>query len=305
MANNLLSTQELASLMNVTETTIKRWADEGKVACRKTLGGHRKFVLKDVIRFAEEHSISLSGHEASPSLKSKFDSLEFAIYTNNYSKISERFFIEAMKADGESLYALLLYLYRHHISFPVITDEVIRPALNRIGEKWMNGELEVNQEHRASHAIAEAMIRLAPDLHHKAKNGYSVVCACPEGEYHEFGIRSLAYALATEGWNVHYIGANTPVESMKTFVKEITPELICLSFTILQKKSKLIQEVRTLGALAHSYGAKLIIGGYNTGKFSKEDFDCDEIAHSVHDAVAYIRHAYQLKPGPKSEQRKS
>lgn len=291
--------------MNVTETTIKRWADEGKIPCHKTLGGHRKFAFKDILRFGEEHSIVLSGTVRPPIHKSKSDTLEFAIHTNNYSKISEIFFNEALSADSEGLFTLLLYLYRHHIGFSTITDEIIRPALTRVGEMWKSGELEVNQEHRASQAIAAAMIRLAPELHHKTKNGYSAMCACPEGEYHEFGIRSLAYALATEGWKVHYIGANTPVETMMTFMKEMKPDLICISFTIVQKKNRLARELRTLGAFAHSYGAKYIVGGYNAGAFTKEDFSCDEITHSVHDAIAYIRDIFQLKPGPKREQHTS
>jgi excisionase family DNA binding protein len=52
MQRTILSTADVARLFNVTETTVKRWADEGVLRCQKTPGGHRRFVIKYVVEFA-------------------------------------------------------------------------------------------------------------------------------------------------------------------------------------------------------------------------------------------------------------
>src|SRR2546423_349712 len=39
------STKELAEMWDVSESTVKRWADAGALRCRKTVGGHRKFEM--------------------------------------------------------------------------------------------------------------------------------------------------------------------------------------------------------------------------------------------------------------------
>jgi excisionase family DNA binding protein len=299
MDRSTLSTQEVAALMSVTDTTVKRWADSGALPCSKTPGGHRKFLTKDVLHFAESHGSTIPGALPAPMSAGQRSQLEFAVITRNYSKIAEVFFQESMQGDREGLLELLLYVYRHRITFDAIVDEIIRPALMKIGELWKEGKLEVNQEHRASQAITEAMVRLAPELHRKPSNGLSAVCACLEGEYHEFGLRSLSYTLEADGWKVHYIGVNTPADTLSTFITAMKPELICVSCTIVTKRSKVIDQLDIIGKAARTYGAKILLGGYNAEELDRKDISIDFIAHSVYEALNFVKDAFHLRPGPK------
>jgi excisionase family DNA binding protein len=299
MPNSTLSTQEVAALINVTETTIKRWADSGTLPCSKTAGGHRKFLTRDVIQFAEAHGYTVMGALPPPMTRQQRDELEFAVSTRNYSRIAEIFFQESMQADREGLLELLLYLYRHKIAFDSIVDEVIRPALTKIGDLWSQGKLEINQEHRASQAITEAMIRLAPELHRKPSNGLSAVCACLEGEQHEFGLRSLAYTLEVEGWKVHYLGVNTPADTLAAFMATTKPELICISCTILSRRSRVLDQLRLVSQAAGRYGAKVVVGGYSAEEVLRQHVPADYVAHTVYEALNFVKDAFHLRPGPK------
>jgi excisionase family DNA binding protein len=40
---SLLTRSEVARLLGVSPTTVTRWAREGRLACRVTLGGHHRF----------------------------------------------------------------------------------------------------------------------------------------------------------------------------------------------------------------------------------------------------------------------
>ncbi len=48
------SLQEAAQQLGVHPTTLRRWADDGEIPVMLTPGGHRRFAVADVERFAEE-----------------------------------------------------------------------------------------------------------------------------------------------------------------------------------------------------------------------------------------------------------
>lgn len=301
MTHVLASTQEVATMLNVAETTIKRWADENIIPCVKTPGGHRKFSLQDIVRFAEMNGYRIVGSQPPPMTPAQKDQLQIGIHTQNYALIADVFREEALRADREGMLTLLLHLYKHHIPFTLLVDHVVRPAFQSIGTGWEEGEIEVNQEHAASQAMTESLIRMSSELHRKASNGLSALCACPEGEFHEAGLRGVAYSLECEGWKVHYMGANTPVGTLAPFIRRAHPELVCLSVTMGRPRGALLEGLRKLASLVHSYQGKIIIGGAFTGRVHQHDIDCDHLAQSIQDAVAYSRDAFHLKPGPKTK----
>jgi excisionase family DNA binding protein len=304
MTQSLVSTREVAAMLNVAETTIKRWADENVLQCVRTPGGHRKFPLSDVLRFAEASGYTVGGSQPPPVSQKQLEQLQIGVHTRNYAKIASVLKEEAMQSDREGLTMLLLYLYKHHIPLPVVLDKVIYPGFEEIGREWENGELGIDQEHAASHAIAEALVRTAAELHRKEPNRKSAVCACPGGEFHELGLQGLAYSLECEGWRVHYLGANTPLESILTVVRAGRPDLVCLSLTTVKHRAELIEKLRKLASSIHAYNGKLLLGGQYAVKLSAENIKCDHIASSIEGAISYAREAFQLKPGPKKSSTK-
>jgi MerR family transcriptional regulator, light-induced transcriptional regulator len=205
-----------------------------------------------------------------------------------------------LNGERQLLLELFRYLYRNHIYFPTIVDEILRPVLVKIGDLWVQGKVDINQEHLASQAITEALITLQPELHHKEKNGYRALCACPEGELHEIGLRSIAFSLRGEGWDVNYLGANTPLEGIQSLIRESKPDLVCLSITH-QSNLKSLKEIRDIGRRIQSYGGKFLVGGYSSNTYSEKELNCDHIAHSAGDTVEFARSAFSLKPGPKKQ----
>lgn len=45
-----LRTAEVARVLGVSARAVRTWADEGKIACYRTFGGHRLFALSEVRR---------------------------------------------------------------------------------------------------------------------------------------------------------------------------------------------------------------------------------------------------------------
>jgi len=296
-----LSTQEVARLINVTETTVKRWADGEKIPCHKTLGGHRKFLLKDIVQFAEQNVYPLSGTVAPRLPQRQAQTLEVAVQTRNYQKIAQLFYDEALKADRKALHEMLSYLCKHHIPLPILADQVVKPVMARMGDQWRAGKLDIDQEHLTSNTVLEALVNLNPELHRKPSHGLTAVCACTEGDYHELGLRMLSYTLETEGWKVYYLGANTPVQTLRSYMRSTRPELLCLSAMMIEGKKELIGNIRSIGKTARAIGAAYVVGGSFSGDYVPGDFNCHYIAHSVQETIVFVKNRFHLKPGPKTQ----
>ena len=52
---NYLNSEEAAKVLGVNVSSIKRWTDEGKLECIRTVGGHRKFLMNHLANFAEKN----------------------------------------------------------------------------------------------------------------------------------------------------------------------------------------------------------------------------------------------------------
>jgi excisionase family DNA binding protein len=57
---------ELARLLHVDESTVKRWADRGLIGCYRTPGGHRKFTARQVRDFVRTYGYQVITDEAVP-----------------------------------------------------------------------------------------------------------------------------------------------------------------------------------------------------------------------------------------------
>ena len=53
------STRDLAKLFRVNESTVKRWADTGKIDCFKTPGGHRRYPPDRVLEFISKYQYEI------------------------------------------------------------------------------------------------------------------------------------------------------------------------------------------------------------------------------------------------------
>jgi len=296
--HSLLSTKRVAELLNVAETTVKRWADEQTITCVRTPGGHRKFSAAEIVAFAERHHYPVTGLTPTEGTQPERNRLQLGVQTRDFTLLSRLFLDHALHGDRQTLHDVLIYVYTHHIPFASIVDQIIRPAMNVVGERWSNGELEVNQEHRASHAVLEALHRFGIQLHRKPRNGLTAVSSCVQGELHQIGLQSVVYGLETEGWDVHMLGADTPHASLVSYVERVQPGVVALSATILRKK-QWAGGIASLREMVHRWNGIVLLGGSAAEGYTANDLGCDFVADSLEGALAFVRERFELKPGPK------
>src|SRR5262245_23614099 len=55
----LLTSGQVARLLGVGPSTVKRWTDRGELVCAKTAGSHRRFAASEVESFARRNGIAV------------------------------------------------------------------------------------------------------------------------------------------------------------------------------------------------------------------------------------------------------
>lgn len=66
----LLTRSDVARILGVSPTTVTRWAREGRLACRLTLGGHHRFE-RSLVEEIRERMMRGESHEPRDSSRSR------------------------------------------------------------------------------------------------------------------------------------------------------------------------------------------------------------------------------------------
>ena len=54
--SDLVSPRQAARAMGVSESSLKRWCDQGLIRMTRTAGGHRKLPIAEVLRYVRDHN---------------------------------------------------------------------------------------------------------------------------------------------------------------------------------------------------------------------------------------------------------
>jgi len=105
-----------------------------------------------------------------------------------------------------------------------VVRELILPVLREVGDQWERGELEVGQEHFASHLVRERLLGLAR-LWGRG-GGPLAILACAPGERHDISLLAFGLLLRSHGWRILYLGADTPLETLSRAVATTNPRIV-------------------------------------------------------------------------------
>jgi methanogenic corrinoid protein MtbC1 len=248
-------------MWDVSESTIKRWADAGALKCRKTVGGHRKFELKDILEFQNHCSLGVKGQSAEKEGCELDDELECLLAGPDFAGLSRRFKQAALAGYDGFASSLLNQYHSHGLSFVAIAEEIIRPAMHDIGEMWRTGKIGVLDEHLATLSTARALADLQSKIERKDNPGRIALVGCSEGELHQLASSLVRDLLESHGWQVVYLGQHTPLFSFAEAVARFKPELVCISITMSDNLERAARDYEGLRRAASRQKAKIIIGG--------------------------------------------
>jgi len=103
----------------------------------------------------------------------------------------------------------------------------IAAAQQQRGELWQRNKISVADEHRATALAQVALSLLVPFTAGSPgeRPAGRAVIACAPGDWHAVGPRIAADLLELRGYEVEFLGANTPAEELAKVVEMLRPDL--------------------------------------------------------------------------------
>lgn len=116
-----------------------------------------------------------------------------------------------------------------------LIQEVLVPALLRIGNEWHAGRIAIWVEHQAS-AIIERILGAHHVAPRRRRRGSAAVTAL-SGDRHWLPSFMAASALRDDNWTVHHLGADLPADEIVRFCGQTTVDLVVLTVTTAENKA--------------------------------------------------------------------
>lgn len=188
--------------------------------------------------------------------------------------------LEGNDREGAVAFALGL-LERGDLTLPELYEDILTPSLNRIEVPRKTEDELIWREHLQT-AIVNAVMGACWPFVLSQRQAYGlpgkdtrVLLVAPEEEYHEIGIRMGMDFYTLLGYQVDYIGCNTPRDTMLNAVKTLKPDMVSISVTNYLNLAQLPAIISALKALKPA--PRVYIAGSalaRTGK-SALDFGAD------------------------------
>jgi methanogenic corrinoid protein MtbC1 len=109
---------------------------------------------------------------------------------------------------------------------------LFQKSLYKVGELWEYNKISVAKEHLAT-SITEGLLTLVyPRLFKARRTSKKAVISCSANEYHQVGGKMVADIFELNGWDGYFLGANTPIDELLSFIDEKEPDLVGLSLSV-------------------------------------------------------------------------
>jgi DNA-binding transcriptional MerR regulator/methylmalonyl-CoA mutase cobalamin-binding subunit len=248
-----LNIAAIARRTGVAPDTLRKWEQRyGVLRPDRTPGGQRRYSERDVARvewlrdrLREGYRIGeaariLGGGDAQPAAQPE--------------ELPELILAALAANDADRLDSLLDQTFGVLPLEQAIVD-VVAPLTERLGIAWSEGLIGVAHEHLLTAKVRGRLVRQLADGAGGVRG--TAVLACAPGERHDLGLLMLAVLMQADGWEIEYLGADTPAREALALAAAMEVDVVCLSAAQASTAGLLRDELGRNGR----EGPPLVVGG--------------------------------------------
>lgn len=292
-AAETLSTAQLAQAIGVSESSVKRWVDDGALAAVRTVGGHRRIPRAEAVRFVRATRAAVV-QPAALGLTGTPDTLAVPL-----DRLQAR---AAAGAPGD-LRAMLDGFYLQGRSVAAIVDGPLRTTMHGLGDRWQHEPDGILVEHRATELCVQWLMQLR-GLLPIAADAPVAVGGTPPGDPYVLPTLAVAAALEAKGVRAVNLGPDTPFETLLLAARRERAVLVWLSVSTEPAREAVATALPSFAADVARLRARLILGGR---ALEQQPFPAPPdvlVAGTVAEAAAFARGLRASAGAPPRSQRR-
>ncbi len=256
---------QIAEIIGVNVSTIKRWTDSGKLNCQQTVGGHRKFYLNHLTKFLKENS-RYNSKVNLDLLIGKKQSLVDAIDAKDFIYLINHLYRILISGKQSEFITVSNSMILKGYTLDILFDEIIIPILEKIGFQWSKGKLTISEEHLATVIIRKFLSSLTLEkVVNNAK--YNAFCFTLTDDRHDLPLH-LAESILNQNDKIKIfnLGPNLPVEDFITLSQKTNPEIIYVSIIYIDNLDLINQQVNLMCEYFLDTKTKIFLSGIGLKK---------------------------------------
>lgn len=277
-----LSPRDLARAIGSSESSLKRWADEGKIRVHRTAGGHRRITLDEAVRYIRASGAPLV--DASALGLGDFGRMldaELAVAADLYELL--------LHGEEASARGAIVWAYLRGDALSEYFDTTVSDAMRRLGTLWQTDEAGIFYEHRATEICLHALHQVRALLPEAPEQPVAVGSGIAHDPYVLPSLMA-SMVLQTEGWNAVNLGADCPAAAVLQAATHHRARLVWVSVTSSELDAEAVSaEIAALEAGCRELGASLALGGQRRDLLSGVETGSAFVGHSMRELVAFVR----------------
>ncbi len=277
----VLSPRDFARVIGVSESSVKRWIDDGTIPASRTVGGHRRIEREEAIRFIRR--------TRSPVLRPELLGLEDLRALAGKTASAPSSELHDALVDGRDAEArgLILSLYLGGRGVAAIGDGPVREALDRIGRLWLDREDGVFIEHRAVDICIQALTQLRLTFE-PPEEAPLAIGAAVSGDPYLLPSMIASTVLQEVGFQTMNLGPETPIATLRHALSTHEPRLCWLSVSAVDDPKARAREIRDLASWLATRGVSGVLGGRSVDRLDLGP-DILERADTMAELAAFAR----------------
>ena len=240
-----LTIQQASRLLTVPISTLRSWERRYDVPMTsRTIGGHRRYTTRAIDELRLMRDEIARGKRAADAAVSARLLLQPAD--------SARPFIDAFLAAAQAMQPAQVRVTlddaNGELGIGATMDEVLMPAMRRIGRWWEIGKCDVGHEHIATEAVRTWLgkfVAFAP----QAGAVKPVLLSCGPRDSHTLGMEALGALLAQSGRSCRLLGARTPSTTLVITARQLDPAAVVVVSHLAIGRRMAMDAVRAVAAL--------------------------------------------------------
>jgi excisionase family DNA binding protein len=252
------SPKQVAGALGASESSIKRWCDQGVIPTIRTSGGHRRISLDGLRAF----TVATGRQLVAPQVLGLPQLPNFRATKIPGSADPCQVDFRGALAVGDEATCRELLAQRIATGVPCsqAAEELITDAMRGIGDAWDCNEVDPYQERRACDICLRLINELRAKLPPIPEAAPVAIGGSLSGDPYHLPTTLVELTLRQQRWNATSIGPNLPIESFLQAAHDLQPKLVWLSVSAIGNADDFVAEQNRL-AEALGPSVSLIIGG--------------------------------------------
>ena len=252
------SPKQVADALSASESSVKRWCDQGAIPTVRTSGGHRRISLDGLQAFSRASGRAV----VSPEVLGLPKLLNQRIHAipGNADESLTAFRVALARGDESRCRDLFRGAVGDGQRASFAAEKLITDAMRGIGDAWDCDELDPYQERRACGICTRLIDELRSTLPSISGVAPIAIGGSLSGDLYQLPTSLVELTLREQGWDATNIGCNLPPESFLQAAHDFQPKMVWLSVSTIDCLDDFVNQQNRLAEGLGS-GVSLVVGG--------------------------------------------